>query len=494
MHPFEIFFDKDSQKYYMFLPDGSVMVDGINCECDERGDDLNVALDLDPENLPEKLYGHVTVEDRKVKFDGKEPEDVEYDGSDSDDKIKRFDFVVCSFGKEENDGLQYDVCTSAINFSTSGQSGSDGGFGKYEGDEHSVSLAASGDTAKNNRFKIFGFGTDGHRIDATSLEIGEDASEEEFIVRSKDADGKEFVGYRKIKVGSASGRTPFEYQKIPNRNEDFEVIDGFSRKIVFNKFYFDGRFIQELGDYTIVGNPSTVWLQCSKVNEEASDSDTGEEGQKESWRFEIVEDQPKEDEFTVSVRLYDFNANGDVEVDYRTTFLTLNPKVKKEEKDEWANPKSTIAYGGEEDEAPSVSLTVEDELSEGTSEDGGVAEEQKPTGKKQLKLDIKLEKPVLTLNDLNDAIEIEGGDNISVTVEGQKIKISYDEKKPEEGEKEEEDRKNPCDHDSSGNVGGVNPDDEPDPSGGVTSVVGVGYGGVPAGGEPHVGGDDCNCE
>ena len=107
---------------------------------------------------------------------------------------------------------------------------------------------------------------------------------------------------------------------------------------------------------------------------------------------------------------------------------------------------------------------------------------------------IKLEKPVLTLNDLNDAIEIEGGDNISVTVEGQKIKISYDEKKPEEGEKEEEDRKNPCDHDSSGNVGGVNPDDEPDPSGGVTSVVGVGDGGVPAGGEPHVGGDDCNCE
>lgn len=295
MHPFEIFFDKDSQKYYMFLPDGSVMVDSINCECDERGEDLNVALNLDPENLPEKLYGHVTVEfegdgeerkvkSRKVRFDGKESDDAEDGGFGSDDESKRFDFVVCSFGKEENDGLQYDVVTSAI-------------------------------------------------------------------------------------------------------------------------------------------------------------------------------------------------------------FLALNPKANK-----WAEPKATIAYGGDEDEAPSVSLTVEDELSGGTSEDGGVAEDQELTGKKQLNLDIKLEKPVLTLNGLRGAVEIEGGNKISVTVEDQKIKISYDEKKPEEGEEGEEgENKDPCDHDSSGDAGGVKFDDETH-SGGGEAVGGGGEGGVPADGEPHVGDDDCNCK
>lgn len=495
---------KQNNCLMMFCPKGAVtvgtkMLDVDSTAAQREGDELKITTEgiwyLHVYNDRAMLDQEKPEEEESEKPEGQAEEEPNESGEEDGERaILECEIVEISKSKDYIE-KQFVVGSVVLveREAREEEGGSGGGGGKYEADERSVSLAASGDTAKNNRFKIFGFGTDGHRIDATYLEIGEEASEEEFIVRAKDADGEEFVGYRKIRVGSTSGRTPFEYQKIPVRDAEGDEVVGFIRKIVFNKFYFDGRFVDELDDYNIAGNPRTVWLECSRESEEISDPETGEEGSKESWRFAIVENQPKEDEHTVSVRLYDFKDNGDVEVDYRTTFLALNPKEKKEEKDEWANPKATIAYGGDEDEAPSVSLTINEEVAPGTSEDGGVAEEQKPTGKKQINLDIKLEKPVLTLNDLRDAVEIEGGSKISVTVEDQKIKISYDEKKPEEGEKEEEEKENPCDHDDSGSAGGVKSDDETH-SGGGGAVGGGGDGGVPAGGEPHVGDDDCNCE
>lgn len=133
-HPFEVFYDEESEKYMMFLPDGSVMVDGLPCKCKNRDDgDLNVRLVIDPESPPEMIYGHVDVdlsadpEDDtfgKVEFDGEnKPE-----GREEEPNHLYFDFPVCRFGKNENDGFQYDVLTSSINFGTGRGSGVRGIF------------------------------------------------------------------------------------------------------------------------------------------------------------------------------------------------------------------------------------------------------------------------------------------------------------------------------------------------------------------------------
>lgn len=106
IHPFEVFYDAD--KYYIFAPDGCVLVGGVAAEIVDASNG-NVELDLDPEDLPDYLYAHVT-EDSSATGGYK----VEFDGEATKTGAE-WNFRVVRFGASENDGNQYDIATSVVN-------------------------------------------------------------------------------------------------------------------------------------------------------------------------------------------------------------------------------------------------------------------------------------------------------------------------------------------------------------------------------------------
>ena len=107
-HPFHVFFDGDEEKYYIFAPAGCVLVAGVAVEIADAQNG-NVELDLDPDDLPDALYAHVTKDANatggySVTFDG-----------NATDSGAEWSFMVTRFGAAENDGNQYDVAVSAVN-------------------------------------------------------------------------------------------------------------------------------------------------------------------------------------------------------------------------------------------------------------------------------------------------------------------------------------------------------------------------------------------
>lgn len=108
--PFEVDYDPESEEYCIFAPPGCVLVDGREVEIADADTRSNtVALDcLDPDDMPDALYAHVTQDESstggyKVEFDDEETKDGAL-----------FNFRVCRFGSSENDGNQYDICTSCV--------------------------------------------------------------------------------------------------------------------------------------------------------------------------------------------------------------------------------------------------------------------------------------------------------------------------------------------------------------------------------------------
>lgn len=106
--PFTVDYDPEEGEYYIFAPDGCVLVNGKAVEIADAQDG-NVALDLDPEDVPDSLYAHVT-EDSGATGGYK----VEFDGNATKSGSK-YDFRVLRFGASDNDGNQYDVATSVVN-------------------------------------------------------------------------------------------------------------------------------------------------------------------------------------------------------------------------------------------------------------------------------------------------------------------------------------------------------------------------------------------
>jgi len=101
---------------------------------------------------------------------------------------------------------------------------------------------------------------------------------------------------------------------------------------------------------------------------------------------------------------------------------------------------------------------------------------------------------VTSLNDLKGDVTIIGGKGIRVDVQGQTIRISFDQEKDYEDEDPNaEGTQDPCEHPGSVQEGGVSSDNDNDnehhDAGGA---VGAASGGVPAEGESHPG-DPCNC-
>lgn len=108
--PFEVDYDPEDGEYYIFAPPGCVLVDGHEVEiADADTTNHTVALDcLDPDDMPDALYAHVTQDASstggyKVEFDDEEAKEGAL-----------FNFRVCRFGAAENDGDQYDICTSCV--------------------------------------------------------------------------------------------------------------------------------------------------------------------------------------------------------------------------------------------------------------------------------------------------------------------------------------------------------------------------------------------
>ena len=107
--PFEVNYDPDAEEYYIFAPPGCVLVNGVAVEIkDVDPSDHTVALDLDPEDLPDSLWAHVTESlsatgGYKVEFDDEETKSG-----------AKWNFRVMRFGAAENDGNQYDLCASVV--------------------------------------------------------------------------------------------------------------------------------------------------------------------------------------------------------------------------------------------------------------------------------------------------------------------------------------------------------------------------------------------
>ena len=100
---------------------------------------------------------------------------------------------------------------------------------------------------------------------------------------------------------------------------------------------------------------------------------------------------------------------------------------------------------------------------------------------------------VTSVNSADGALSVIGGENIVVSTDGKTIKITYDEDKDEPDADPNAETKDPCDHDESGNNGGVSSKDEEDDGGssGGLSGWGDGEGGVAAGGDSHTGDNEC---
>lgn len=153
--PFHIFFDTEDEKYYIFAPKGCVLVGGKAAVAKE-----GVRSDWeDTQNLEIEGVGDSGLTDVYCHVQVKEEDEPENDSNSNDEpkKISQivfwfdlkdsidpeqgeetatgYTFLVSKVGASENDGNNYDVCTSAINIGGTGGGGILAG-GCYDIDEN----------------------------------------------------------------------------------------------------------------------------------------------------------------------------------------------------------------------------------------------------------------------------------------------------------------------------------------------------------------------
>ena len=111
-HPFEIFWDPEEESYFMFCPEGCVLVGGKAATNDEI-ENGNLRLDFGA-SAPDKVYLHVS---KKEAEEGEEEPSDEWEFSVDGSPTKTgasYNVLVARFGESENDGNSYDVVCSAI--------------------------------------------------------------------------------------------------------------------------------------------------------------------------------------------------------------------------------------------------------------------------------------------------------------------------------------------------------------------------------------------
>ena len=219
----------------------------------------------------------------------------------------------------------------------------------YFADERSVTRCGNESTDptqifKTNYFHIYGFGKFtangyaepiGTYREASVLEIdpeSTDASSVAFLVRegnSKEPDSN-FLGYRKIKFGTGSRLSPFQYveERRPAKEGEFGADEGasvlVSAKLVQCLFYWEGQ-LQQLSDFDVSGilGGGTVYLTGKQEKPSASSPNP-----QWTWAIATAEAQAPDGGKVLNFRLYEF-AGQKVKVDYRTTFLSLEDTTQK---------------------------------------------------------------------------------------------------------------------------------------------------------------------
>lgn len=108
--PFTVGYDAETEEYYIFAPEGCVLVNGMAAAINGADASGNVIID-EPADY---LWAHVK------KATSGEGYEVFFDGSDTMANSK-WDFRVARFGEEENDGSQYDLATGVVNLGSSNE-------------------------------------------------------------------------------------------------------------------------------------------------------------------------------------------------------------------------------------------------------------------------------------------------------------------------------------------------------------------------------------
>lgn len=245
------------------------------------------------------------------------------------------------------------ICTASVDSSTEERSvrqfvssalvvgGGEGG-GSYGCDEASISRIAhtsqSGEAEENgNNFYIKGFGK--WTIDIGGTEVGsyhapstsdidlDDDEPTEFAVICRDgnvsAANGNTLSYRKLKIKSNAGSSPFAYKKSTTvDSETHETVT--LHKLVNCCFYWNGA-LQSLADYDVSAlmGGGTVYLRGTQAAPSSSSPDP-------TWSWDIgtsVSQAPNGGK-ALNYKLYDF-AQSKVAVDYRTTFLALEDHTQK---------------------------------------------------------------------------------------------------------------------------------------------------------------------
>lgn len=219
----------------------------------------------------------------------------------------------------------------------------------YFADERSLTLCGKESTDptqifKTNHFHIYGFGkftvngyTEpiGTYREASVLEIDPesmDASSVAFLVRegnSKEPDSN-FLGYRKIKFGTGSRLSPFQYveERRPAEEGEFGAGEGasvlVSAKLVQCVFYWEGQ-LKQLPDFDVsaILGGGTVYLTGKQEKPSASSPNP-----EWTWVIATAEAQAPDGGKVLNFRLYEF-AGQKVKIDYRTTFLSLEDTTQK---------------------------------------------------------------------------------------------------------------------------------------------------------------------
>ena len=242
---------------------------------------------------------------------------------------------VCEATVEESGERKVEqFVTSAIVF----WNGGDDDDTVYDCDGHSISRAdysgSDSSTLPGNYFYLNGFGkfTIGdspmeHGFydapDVAEIEVDGEPTTFAAVCRTGNSSSPDmnFVAYKKLKIKSVGGSSPFAYEKSTTLSDGQLVT---LHKLVNCKFYWNGE-LEELADYDVSGllGGGTVYLRGTQAAPSSSSPDPTW-----TWTLGTAEQQAPTNGKALNYKLYDF-AQSKVAVDYRTTFLALEDHTQK---------------------------------------------------------------------------------------------------------------------------------------------------------------------
>lgn len=313
-----------------YVPINALVIDGENVEVeadDKDGDEVTVTAGT--------WYLHI------YKNESGEGYSADFDDSATgsrDGETAKFNIKIFDIHEDGYVEKQYVVGSIVMG----GSSGDDDGNDKYFADERSVSRCGNESTDptqifNTNYFHIYGFGkftAQGYAApigtfqQATDLEIDPDSGESTnvaFLVRSGNSSSPDsnFIGYRKLKIGSSGLSSPFQYTKTTSVNQQTHQTVT-THKLVNCKFYWQGE-MKELADFDVTGviGGGSVYLRGTQAEPTSSTPEP-------EWQFSIGTSaaQAPSNGKVLNFKLYDF-ANSKPSVDYRTTFLSLEDTTPK---------------------------------------------------------------------------------------------------------------------------------------------------------------------